>query len=131
MTDGAPRLDQDGPGAEPAPVLDTETLDGLAASVGPDGVTALLELVPNTVSAELARMDAAFAAGDLAGARRAAHAIKGFSGNLGLARLAAAAKALDAALRATPDGDGPGAVAGLDRAMRDAAAETLAALALR
>lgn len=134
MTDGAPRMDDGGPGADPTPVLDMEAMAGLEASVGADGLAELLALVPDTVATELGRLDAAFAADDLTGARRAAHSIKGFAGNLGLARLGAAAKALDATLRALPDGpggDGPGGAASLHRAVRDAAMETLAALPLR
>ncbi len=121
-------MDGDIARGDPAPpILDEGALAALAGSIGADGLAALLAMVPETLDTELARLDAALAAGDPAAARRAAHAVKGLAANLGLTRLREAALALDLCLR----GGDAAATEPPHRALRDAAAATAAALAER
>lgn len=109
------------------PLIDSRKILDLEATLGSGPLNDVLRLVPESARAELLRVDGALAAGDLEGARRAAHSLKGFAANLGLTRLSAAAAQLDLVLRARDTESARPCREALDRAMAD----TEAALASR
>lgn len=111
------------------PLLDSDILSELEGALGRPALSDMMALVPRSVAEELARIDSALAAGDLAAAGRAAHTLKGFAGNMGLARLARGAARLDRHLREFPR-SAPYAAA-LAEKLAETARETLEALAQR
>jgi HPt (histidine-containing phosphotransfer) domain-containing protein len=77
-------------------------IERLSRELGFDRETTLrlLDSFVKSTEKDLAQLESAVAAGDAAGAGRAAHHIKGAAANLELAEIAEAAKAVEAAARA-------------------------------
>jgi HPt (histidine-containing phosphotransfer) domain-containing protein len=112
-----------------APLIDRAVLDELVDAIGADGVRSVLDLF----IAESRRYLDAIAAGAMPGAgaeqrdgaRRAAHSLKSGAGQIGAAALAAAAEAVERAVET-----GSADLGQVTSALRERAAETLAALAV-
>ena len=78
--------------AHDQPLLDQDQLDLLRAALDPGALRAMLAQLPAAAADALAAITAALAAGDLDGARKAAHVLKGSCSSLGAARLAEIAR---------------------------------------
>ncbi|MBV8775848.1 MAG: Hpt domain-containing protein [Alphaproteobacteria bacterium] len=78
------------------PLLDEDVLDELTASIGGEGVRAVIALFLD----ECRELTAAMHGGDREAARRAAHSLKSSAGQLGAAALAEAAVAVETAAAA-------------------------------
>jgi signal transduction histidine kinase/DNA-binding response OmpR family regulator/HPt (histidine-containing phosphotransfer) domain-containing protein len=91
------------PVAKPAPVpvtdplLDGETVQGLAAMIGEDGLSDFLLLFIQDARANLDVVTASLDTGELPAAARAAHAMVSSAGNVGARRLSVLARALETA----------------------------------
>jgi signal transduction histidine kinase/DNA-binding NarL/FixJ family response regulator len=85
--------------AEPQPlgVVDEEHLRNLVDALGSAKVAELVAQLPEHAGAYYRRLTEAQAAGDLAGARSAAHALSGMAGSLGLTALCELTDAIEAA----------------------------------
>jgi CheY-like chemotaxis protein len=87
------------PAADADPVLDAETLKGLAAMMGEDGLCSFLSLLAQDARGNLDAATAAFAGGDLPAVARAAHAIISSAGNAGARQLSVLARKLETAAK--------------------------------
>ena len=81
--------------AHDQPLLYQDQLDLLRAALDPGALRAMLAQLPAAAADSLAAITAALAAGDLDGARKAAHVLKGSCSSLGAARLAEIARDIE------------------------------------
>lgn len=77
--------------ADLEPLFDTEQLDLLRDALGTEELAAMLVQLPISASESLGVIRTAVDAGDLDGAKKAAHVLKGFSSSFGAVRLSAIA----------------------------------------
>ena len=81
--------------AESAPLLDRAVIEELRINVGDEQLLALLGILPEESAKCLYEIKNALSQGDLEGARRFAHRLKGAAGNFGAKRLEALACGLE------------------------------------
>jgi HPt (histidine-containing phosphotransfer) domain-containing protein len=81
--------------AETEPLFENEQLDLLRAALGEEDLSAMLLQLPQAAMDSFKAIQAGVDAGNLEEARKAAHVLKGFSGSLGAARLAAVARQIE------------------------------------
>ncbi|HEU0066546.1 MAG TPA: Hpt domain-containing protein [Sphingomonas sp.] len=108
----------------PEPLLDTVRLAALEDALGPAQVAALLAMLADSTRDALFAADRMIAAGDLAGAAREGHSLKGAALAVGAARLTQAARALEAI---ASSGDAPAIL----HRLRDTAGATIDAIEAR
>lgn len=77
------------------PLIDRRAMTDWCDDMDKEDVLAILARVPDECTRSLADFEKAIAASDLASARRTAHRLKGMSHNLGAARLARLARAIE------------------------------------
>jgi HPt (histidine-containing phosphotransfer) domain-containing protein len=80
------------------PLLDQGKLDALTVAMGAELLTQMLNLLPDSVAAELGRIEQGIADGDRDAVRLAVAGLREFAEHLGLVQLSAAAGALDLGL---------------------------------
>jgi HPt (histidine-containing phosphotransfer) domain-containing protein len=105
------------------PVLDCEQIDGLIAAAGIEGAKSILDAFWRSTNTLMATLHQQLLHGDLGGAARTAHALKGSSLNVGAVRLSSAVRSIEESCRKA---DGEGALANTE-AVRTRYDETVAA----
>ncbi|MGH8073475.1 MAG: Hpt domain-containing protein, partial [Lysobacter sp.] len=98
---GSPPVSPGLPQLEHPPALDGHTLDGLTGGDLDEARMLMADFLGSTTQ-DLAELDHALAAGDIAGVTRQAHKIKGAARLVGATELAAAADELEAGSRDDP-----------------------------
>lgn len=84
-----------------AHLLDREQIDSLIAAAGVDGAREIIAAFNRSTDELLARLREELGRGDLAGAARTAHALKGSSLNVGAVALSSAARIVEDACKAS------------------------------
>ena len=110
------------PGDPQLPLIDHDVMTEWCSDMDRADVLAILAHVPDEAGRALAELDKAIAAADHDRARRAAHRLKGMAVNLGAARLARLARAIEIESR------GIGEVVSQMPVLQRVVADTLAAL---
>lgn len=77
------------------PLFDPEQLDLLRDALGTEELASMLAQLPESAAESLGVIRSAVAAGDIDGARKAAHVLKGFSSSFGAARLSSVAREIE------------------------------------
>jgi HPt (histidine-containing phosphotransfer) domain-containing protein len=89
-----------GPGGPPARAIDRTVVHGLAATMGREFVTELIDIFQEDSRALVTTLREALAAADVDAFRRAAHSLKSTSESLGATALGALARELEGRARA-------------------------------
>jgi len=104
-------------------LLDRHHLAQLESALGRTAVLEMLRMVPPSITQEMTAIATALERGDADAVRRASHTLKGFAGNMGLSRLAAAAAELQRIAQA-----GDAAMASCARTLAETADRTVGAI---
>ena len=104
------------------PLIDQRVMSDWCSDMDKADVLAILSRIPGECAKSVGEFERAIAASDLALARRSAHRLKGMANNLGAARLAQMARAIELGSQSIDD------VAHRLPALRKTLSETLAAL---
>jgi HPt (histidine-containing phosphotransfer) domain-containing protein len=115
----------DAEGAPELPLIDQRVLSDWSQDMDKEDVRAILAQVPDETAKSVAALKEAIERSDLTSARRAAHRLKGMASNLGAARLARMARAIELGSQSIDE------AAGQMAALQRTVSETLEALRSR